>query len=104
MDEELYRIACEIIDMDCTLTGQLRDGEGNFCAVGGLYTLLDPDWGAEKSNGDGSEDVYANVKDLFGVAVAYLYEPNDLHNDQQKRREAVKKSLRGAMGGNSNDQ
>ena len=96
MDYELYRIACEIIDMDCTLQGQLRDGKGNFCAVGGLYTLLDPDWAAAED----SSNVYAeytSVEELFRIVVGKVWEANDQHSGLVERREAVKEALLRAM-------
>ena len=101
MDEELYRIACEVIDMDCTLTGKLRDGEGNFCAVGGLYTLLDPDWAIQADKGifEETHAAYLAVAELFVVSDEIIYSANDRQRDLRKRREAVKLALREAMGG-----
>ena len=42
MDQQQLEIALEIINLDCQIVGQLNDGEGGFCASGGLIPAIDP--------------------------------------------------------------
>jgi len=95
MDQQMYEIACQIIDQDCTLTKELRDGKGNFCAIGGLYTAIDPNWAMEDSL-DRSEEVYADVADVFGIFVDPIWLANDEASTKttvEERRARVKAAL-----------
>ncbi len=97
MNKEQYEIACEIVSLDCTLTTQMKDGKGNFCVLGGLYTAIDPDW-AMRNDGPvgnvGTGEMYLLVGEVFGVDPTLLWQANDgVHNDLDKRRIAVKAAL-----------
>ena len=75
MDQQQYEIACEIVKQDCTLEGMLKDRIGNFCFIGGLYTVIDPDWAM------GVIPIYQNpylaVEEAFGIDSEPVIEAND---------------------------
>ena len=96
MDKQQYDIACEIVDQDCTLTGSLKDGKGNFCVIGGLYTAIDPDWAeAPMYTFDPKEqsDIYRAVAAAFDIDVDPLWMANDDSTTIGYRREHVKEEL-----------
>lgn len=76
MDQQQFDIACQIIALDCTLVGGLKDGNGNFCAVGGLYTAIDPDWAVDKElYRDG---IYTRVAEAFDIVhIDHIWRASD---------------------------
>ncbi len=103
MDQQQFDIAAEIIAQDCTLVGQLKDGKGNFCAIGGLYTTIDPDWAvAERVDTDpGQEFIYQTVGEVFGLDFTKIWMANDadlVHGDTvELRRDRVLAALRAQL-------
>ena len=103
MDQQQLELALEITALDCTLTGRLKDGAGNFCAIGGLYAVIDPDWAIQQPVQDeDTQGMYDGVRDAFdlepgGVISANddsLTIPNQRDVDIEARRERVARELR----------
>lgn len=95
MDRIQFDIACQIIDLDCTGTGELKDGEGNFCVIGGLYAAIDPDWAvATDTESDTQEQQhYDEVAEVFGIKITSVFLTNDANKNLDSRRIAVKAEL-----------
>ncbi len=95
MDRIQFDIAYEITALNCTLTGQLKDGKGNFCALGGLYTAIDPDWAVRDDGEDnaGNQDIYDAIAETFGITLTRLWTANDNELTMESRRIAVKAEL-----------
>ncbi len=96
MDQQQYELACEIVSIDCTLTGKMKDGKGNFCVLGGLYTAIDPDWAIRDdgiSGNLGTAEMYRLIGETFSINVSALWKVNDCIPDLDERRLAVKAAL-----------
>jgi len=92
MDQQQLDIALEVVKLDCTIVDRLRDGEGGFCAVGGLYAVLDPDW-AEGTKSESSLRIYREVREAFGLHTTMIVEANDTSGSISDRRKRVRKEL-----------
>ena len=95
MDQQQYDIACEIVDQDCTLTDELKNGKGNFCVIGGLYTTINPDWAASDilDTWQDEGEIYKAVADAFGIDVNLLWIANDDALTIPTRRKHVREVL-----------
>ena len=97
MDQQQYEIACEIVSLDCTIMGLPKDGRGGFCAIGGLYAAIDPDWAVNPDLEYDKYLVYGAVKEAFGLNFNPIWMANDgaLVFDEpiERRRDRVKAAL-----------
>jgi hypothetical protein len=91
-----FEIMMAVAELDCEISGTLRDGEGKFCIVGGLYACIDPDWAQTGKKGvDKSVDEYAVVREAFGVETNKLVKANDGGSERVAHRRArVRTELR----------
>lgn len=95
MNKAQLEIACQIIDLDCTGQGELKDGMGKFCAIGGLYAAIDPDWAASAKLETGKLQMehYKEVEVVFGINTTPIHVANDGIKSLTRRRVAVKAAL-----------
>jgi hypothetical protein len=103
MGDVAFEIAMQVALLDCTISGQLADGEGGFCIVGGLYACIDPDWAVDSLK-PGMYDPYKAVRGEFGLEISGLVEANDKGRpaagrgqssyDVPRRRARVRKEIR----------
>lgn len=100
MDQQQYELTCDIVKVDCYGMGQFRDNAGLTCALGGLYTAIDPDWAVHgfKSVSLTDRDVFMAIEKAFGIntnAQWDIVEANDNGSTKvSNRRQRVLRVLR----------
>lgn len=99
MDKIQFQIACEIIALGCTEQNQLKDKQGNFCALGGLYAAIDPDWAVSTEFETFSKQRlhYKEIEEIYGIDVDLVFTANDNTPNLIARRIAVKTALAGQL-------
>jgi hypothetical protein len=89
--EDVAELIKDIIGVDCGAQYMLKNPEGDFCVVGGLYACVNPDWAdAELTyHGASTNNVRRKIEDALGLergTLRGIYRVNDDFSDKLARR------------------
>jgi hypothetical protein len=92
--EDVAELIKGVIGVDCGAQHMLKNADGDFCVVGGLYACVNPDWAeAEPTySGHDTNRVRRKVEDALGLergALLGIYRVNDAFYDVAPRRQEL---------------
>ena len=101
MDQQQYELIKGIIEVDCYGQRHLMDGNGLTCAVGGLYTAINPDFPLSPYT-PGTLEQFEEVQEVFGLSREQLREiamQNDVYSNRDTRIKHILEYLAGQVEG-----